>query len=126
MRFFYIDVVNQEFKAVVMEDKLQNYYNALHCDCIDITQIEVEGVEFDVICDDEGLLKENITPSIYINDDYMIFGNVLLCHSENGELTTILPWEISMLKQNLALAIWKGRPITLLTTDRMETTIYER
>lgn len=118
MRFFYIDVVNQKCTTVVMEDKLQNYYEKLNCECIDIVQIEVNGVEFDVICDDEALLKPNPIPSIFIDYDAYnpcIYGNVLICHNDGErELTTIQPWEVSMLKENIYLALWNRTPIKVL------------
>lgn len=53
-------LVNEDKAEMVeIEEKLQSYYDVLNCDYIDVAVREIDGKEFDIICDDEGLFKEN-------------------------------------------------------------------
>ena len=60
-------------KATI-EKSLDSYYKTLNCDCIDIVSRHIGGQGFDIICDDEALLKANPRPSAMHPD-----GNVALC-----------------------------------------------
>ena len=59
MKAFLIDSKTDEFKAVDIEPTLKEYYRMLGCDCIDITVRRIGGVPYNIIVDDEGLLKPN-------------------------------------------------------------------
>ena len=54
-----IDVNNGETKVIEVEDKLEELYKVLDCDCIDIIQRTIFGKDYTIVCDDEGLLKGN-------------------------------------------------------------------
>ena len=41
-----------------IEDSLQAYYEAIGCDLIDITTRKINGANYEIVCDDEGLFKE--------------------------------------------------------------------
>ena len=58
-----IDVVNNAAKVVEIDKKLESYYKILNCNLIDITSRYIGDKLFDIICDDEGLLKENFKVS---------------------------------------------------------------
>lgn len=57
-------------------DKLNEYYRYLHCHCIDMVTIDVDGYAYDVVCDDEALLRQPLVPSLYISDEQVFFGNL--------------------------------------------------
>lgn len=44
-------------EKATIENSLDGYYKALDCDIIDITMRTVGNKRYDIICDDEGLLK---------------------------------------------------------------------
>lgn len=44
-------------KAVTIDKTLESYYKTLHCDLIEIPTYKFGGKSFDVICDEEGLIK---------------------------------------------------------------------
>lgn len=44
-------------KAVTIDKTLESYYKTLHCDLIEIPTYKFGGKRFDVICDEEGLIK---------------------------------------------------------------------
>lgn len=82
-------------ELVTINDDLEDFYNHIGCETIDIITRRFGGVLFDVILDDEALLKERpAITSYWQSDDYTpnverLCGTLLLCHSnEEGELTS--------------------------------------
>lgn len=62
-----------------IEKTLDSYYELLGCDSIDITEITIDGKCFDVICDDEALLKsEAIVSAVSVYGDPMMCGNLFV------------------------------------------------
>ena len=57
-------------------DKLNEYYRYLDCHCIDMATIDVDGHAYDVVCDDEALLRYPLVPSLYISEEQVFFGNL--------------------------------------------------
>lgn len=72
---FFIDPENNIAEPRTIEKSLDAYYTLLRCDCIDIVSRVIGGECYDIICDDEALLKENPVPSAF--DHY---NNVALCN----------------------------------------------
>lgn len=68
-------------------DTLREMYKIIGCSCVTCTVIEVNGKYFDVWSDDEALLVEKPVPNLYIDDDTVIFGNLLISKSNaEGEM----------------------------------------
>ena len=68
-------------------DTLSEMYKIIGCSCVTCTAIEVNGKKYDVWSDDEALLVEKPVPNLYINDDIVIFGNLLITKTyEDGEI----------------------------------------
>ena len=91
IKFILIDPFNDETnlngEVVQIEPNLENYYKLLDCKTIDITTRYIGGKPYDIIVDDEGLLKENniscINPASYlIPENYrqndLLAGKVLI------------------------------------------------
>lgn len=49
--------IRTTIKAVYLDRDLDSYYKALHCDLIEIPSYKFGGKTYDVICDEEGLIK---------------------------------------------------------------------
>lgn len=47
-------------QVLAINKDLEEYYTLLDCSTIDIVSREVNGVPYDIICDDEGLFKEKL------------------------------------------------------------------
>ena len=62
---------------------LNDMYKILGCDLVTCTQIQIDGQYFDVWSDAEIWLKDNPVPTLYINDDLVIFGNLLFAKSDD-------------------------------------------
>lgn len=63
-------------RAIDEADTLNEYYHLLGCQCIDMVAIEVEGYSYDVVCDDEGLFREPMVPTLYISEEQVLFGSL--------------------------------------------------
>lgn len=85
-----LDVENDKAEIVEFVPELKTYYRLLHCELIDIVERKIgvsNGRYFDIVCDDEALLKNE--PKISAIDD---MGSAMLCGSllvvglaKNGE-----------------------------------------
>ena len=103
--------------SVVEANGLDDYYQHLKCDLVDSVPANVKGHQVEIICDDEGLLKENPIPSVFFNDENdgeyerCLVGNVLFSGpvDDEGELTE--------LSKEAALAILTSAK-TRLTYDK--------
>lgn len=91
-------------ELITIEDKLEVFYREIGCDCIDIVSRRFGGRLFDVICDDEALLKgaEDWPTSLWTEKGLEgerikegLFGTLLLCHSDQeGNLTSATPEDL--------------------------------
>ena len=82
--------IETKVRKIDEKNKLQEFYKYLHCDVIDMVEIEVVenkvSYYYDVICDDEGLLKSPKVPVLYVNEDLVIFGSCAFCkYDTNGD-----------------------------------------
>ncbi len=68
--------LNPHIRAIDEADMLSEYYRLLGCRCIDMVAIDVDGYSYDVVCDDEGLFREPLVPTLYISEDQVLFGNL--------------------------------------------------
>lgn len=67
---------------------LDDIYANLKCDCFDIATRKIGDTYYDIYCDDEGLLKENLNISaINRNGEVMLVGNLLFTQHNAGGLT---------------------------------------
>lgn len=80
------------FSAVYVDrDNLEEIYKLLNCSTIDIVKRKFFGKEYFVVCDDEGLLKNNSIISTIIFDEEHggikqdLVGNLLICNIEEDE-----------------------------------------
>ena len=127
MKAYLLDVENKVRKAVEIDDDnhLQEYYKYLNCSIVDITSRKVGGKWFDIIADDEGMLKENpIVSALDSNNQPALVGNLLFCNydSETGEEVSLTDDDIEHLEKYSALAVKKdaeGNELDLLLVMTM-------
>lgn len=120
------EIITIELRTI--EDKLEEYYALIGCRSIDIVSRYFNNIEFDVVCDDEGLLianergdwptswwqREGYTP----NHEALCGVLVLTHHDTEGNLTSVDPMELIAV-QNCYKAIptKKGDILGLLFHD---------
>ena len=63
-------------RAIDEADTLNEYYQLLGCQCIDMVSIDMDGYSYDVVCDDEGLFRDPMVPTLYISEEQVLFGNL--------------------------------------------------
>lgn len=89
-------------RVVDIEPKLSDYYKLLNCDTIDFTSRMINGKMFDIICDDEGLLKPHtISAGSVEHPDNILAGNLLFVQAdEEGQTIGLSDEEIQHLKDS--------------------------
>ena len=70
-----------------MENTLKAMWKILDCHHVTCTQIEIDGKNYDIWSDDEALLTNNPIPTLYINDDLVLFGNLIFATSDDEGAT---------------------------------------
>lgn len=98
----------KEFKNYKIKDiteELETIYKEINCQTIDITNfLGTNGVLYDVICDDEGLLKSDFSIILYKNYEPYIAGSVLISKSnDKGENIGLNQDDIVYLENNILL-----------------------
>ncbi len=85
MKVVYLNVENQELPKVIdIEDKLEVFYELIGCRCIDILRRKIGNKYFDIIIDDEGLLKESyIISAVDTQFKPMLAGNLIVSKSDD-------------------------------------------
>ena len=76
-----------------MENTLKAMWDILDCHHVTCTQIDIDGKNYDVWSDDEALMIDKPIPTLYINDDLVLFGNLIFATSDNEGATTGLTEE---------------------------------
>lgn len=92
---------------------LPNMYALLNCDCIDIVSRKFGKHTLDIICDDEGLFKEDNKVSILTFSKHslveQLVGNVFICtHDEEGESISLSEEQIISVGANARLIDLSG------------------
>lgn len=59
MRAYYINSETDEHGAIDVEPRLDEYYRLIGCRCVDFAVREISGRSYNIVLDDEGLLKPN-------------------------------------------------------------------
>lgn len=83
-----------------IENTLEGLREVIGCKCVTCMEIEVAGKVYDVWSDDEALLKENPMPNLFINENLILFGNLIFAkHDEEGETTGLTVKDIRLLQK---------------------------
>ena len=78
-------------------------YKIIGCDLVDLVEIEVEGKFYDVYCDDEFLLKDNPVPTLFIDNENVLCGNlVFTTRDEEGKVAEITNDDVKKLTKFLS------------------------
>lgn len=85
--------------TLVDVDGLDDYYREIGCDTIDITVITVGGTQFNVVVDDEGLLRDARCVSVFDTFGTPMLVNTVLVFGmgEDGDLRSLNVGEVLQL-----------------------------
>ena len=88
IRAVFVDVYGSERAEVIwVKPELEEYYQLLQCHTIDMPMRNIGGKSFQIICDDEGLLKSDYRVSAFGKSTHepMLAGNILICQYDGKE-----------------------------------------
>lgn len=94
------DIEGNKIETKVMEtSELRDFYKMLECSVIAITDRKIGDKSYNIVCDDEGLLKEKRIPTFCsVNKEGLvnefIVGNIFICNNEGDELTDLTDEDI--------------------------------
>lgn len=99
MKTLFFDVKNCKFEIIETEKPdRQMFYDKIDCDLIDIAVRKIDGKEFNIVLDEEGVLKEYpIVSAIDGKYDPMLVGNLMFFSGKttpDGELIGLTEEEI--------------------------------
>ena len=108
IRGIFVDVMSDNcgIKEVEITDELEDLYRLLGVDCIDIVTRKIGNRTYDIVCDDEALLKDNPVPSMYnrVHNSYefraMLFGNLFICKNAGPNLASLDDSDIPHIMKN--------------------------
>lgn len=103
--------LEKEIKIKVVEfdrDDYKELYKLIECDCFEHATRKIGNKYYDFWFDEEYLLKDykatHIT-AICMNYEEMIFGNLLITNTEEGEITTLTNEDIINIQNNIKVYI---------------------
>lgn len=94
-------------KEHTIENDIHEYHRLLDCDCFDVTSVKVNGVYYDVFCDDEGLFKSHPKPSIAdIKGNVRVVGKCFFAgHDEDGNTVSLERGDIKSIMNRIRMVI---------------------
>lgn len=114
MRGFLVDVNNSKFEVIQTDKDFQlcNYYDFLNCDTIDIVRRRIGNRYYEVICDDEGLLKAgNKISAVDSELTTMFVGNLFIRgQAREGEMTNLTLNDINHIKDRMLWLVTAEHP----------------
>lgn len=116
---FLVDPVNCVAQPVQIKDDLHAFYDLLDCRCIDIITRSIGGFPYDIVCDDEGLFKDNPFVSACLLDGRShLVGALFVCGlaDDDGDLTSLSPPQLSLIQNHVMqyLRDDEFRPVLLI------------
>ena len=90
-----LDHQNKAILPIVkyIDNSLKGLLNTIKCQHVTCTQIDIDDKFYDIWSDDEALFANELVPSLYINDDLILFGNLIFATSDDEGATTGLSEE---------------------------------
>ena len=74
----------------------------LDCDLIQVVERKIGDKVYDIICDEEGLLKPNFESAICTNYTENLYGNILIVnHDDEGDFTSLDDDEIKDINKSI-------------------------
>lgn len=97
-----------------LNDTLDEYYAALHCTCIDIVTRKIGHRKYAIVCDDEGLLKDNpFITAVSKENMVMLVGALFICADDKehpGELRSLTTQEKQEIHDHISYAMTEAHP----------------
>jgi hypothetical protein len=99
---------DKEFTGVIeIKKDLDSYYKAMDCELIDVVKVKLGSRQYDIIVDDEGLLKNDfVITAVDPSRERYLAGNILIAkYTGKGEFGSISEDDVENIKNNLLTRI---------------------
>jgi hypothetical protein len=114
-------VLNAHIRAIDESDTLSEYYELLDCGQIDMVTISADGHSYDVVCDDEGLFRQPLVPTLYVSEEQVLFGDLAFVKiDEEGKSIGLEKEDITRLLRYIGQQQEKLRRWTEAQLDRIQ------
>lgn len=103
MKCIYLNVEEKAFPKVIdIDDDLKVFYKLIGCQYVDMVRRKIGDKHYVIICDDEGLFKENpIVSAVDTNFKPMFVGNLIIVKDgEDGEVIGLSEEDIKQILRN--------------------------
>lgn len=104
-----VDVTSNPGKVIpveVDEEKLDSFYSILNCSTIDITFRKIGDRTFNIVCDDNGLLRPSpIISAVSASGKPMFVGNVFICNHYKEHLTSLSEDDIDYIAFHVLISL---------------------
>ena len=110
---FYIGVYGKPAAETrTINDDVDELQKIVGCRCFDIVHRKIGGKCFDIICDDEGLFRDQPVPSA-INGkmEVMLVGNLFICRHKGAELQSLTDSDVEHIKSHLYYLVHTNTPV---------------
>ncbi len=103
---YYFNSKTDEHGPIEVKPSLKEYHRLIGCDCITIATREVKGRPFDIVLDDEGLLKPNRVAAVSVERDVFdthekLVGNLLIFGSGGEDFRSLTDDEVEQIKRRI-------------------------
>lgn len=106
----YVNALQCAHEVMTIRDDLESYYELLDVSTIDIVTRKIGGKYYDIVCDDEAMLKP-IRVASMIDDTgaTMLVGNLFIAHANSeGEMVSLTDEDVNRIlgsiRENMVLA----------------------
>lgn len=117
MKVMVIGNGNAVFKEI--EDKLDDYYREIGCDYIDIVSYPINGRDYEIIVDDEGLLKTDpIVRAVGKDGKPLLVGTLIIArYDKKGRLKGLKPEDVLPLTNSIQYSIQYNKVEPIIVVD---------
>ena len=105
MKVVYLNVIEGDVMQMDIMDDLQVFYDMIHCRTVEMPEVRIGNRDtyFNIICDEEALLKSGAIPSVFTESEAMLYGNIIICKANynTGELESLTDDECAYIKSHV-------------------------
>ena len=111
--------IKDMIQAKEIQNNLDTYYDIIGCRCIDIVHYPIGGKHYDIIVDDEGLLKgAPIVTAVDKNGHPLLVGALIITNYDGeGNETDLEPGDVTRITSAIRYTVQGDRVIPVVIID---------
>ena len=102
-----------------IENSLSSFYKEIGCSMINIVSLKIGGEYFDIICDEEGLLKEDpVVTAVNGNGEPALVGTLIITRFDGvDDVTDLRSGDAAIISKAIGLTIQRGELQPVITIE---------